>query len=64
MSTRTFRREIQNVFVDHGSKAAFLYFHAQCDSSSAIVVNVVQWDLDGRHISQIREFGAGFSTRL
>lgn len=59
-NTSNFERTIQDIFVDHKCNTAFLHFNVRCDQKSATVVNVVQWDLEGKYIIQIREFGAGY----
>jgi len=59
-NTSNFERTIQDIFVDHKCNTAFLHFNIRCGQKSATVVNVVQWDLEGKYIIQIREFGAGY----
>jgi len=56
----SFERKLEHVFVDHKSKTAFLQFYARCGGSTALVVNVVQWDLSGESIINIREYGTAF----
>lgn len=55
-----FRRKVQDVFVDHKAKTAYLKLLVQCGSSSAVVVNLVQWDLRDECIINIREYSTGF----
>lgn len=55
-----FERQIQDVLVDEKSKSAFLLLRVKCDASSAVVVNVVQWSVNGESIIAIREYGAAF----
>jgi len=62
-TTSGFERTVREVFVDHKSKTAFLQQVCTCDSQSALVVNVVQWDLDFKCIINIREYGAGFGAK-
>ncbi|UPR04430.1 hypothetical protein HOP50_16g77710 [Chloropicon primus] len=62
LEATTFRRKVQDVFVDHKAKTAYLKLLVQFDSSSAraVVVNLVQWDLRVDSIINIREYGTGF----
>lgn len=55
-------RTIRDVFVDHKCRTAYLELHLRCAESSAVVVNVVQWDLRFECIINIREYGAGFKS--
>lgn len=58
--TANFKRKMENVFVDHKSKTAFLHLIVQCGATSAVVLNVVQWDVEAECIIAIREYGTVF----
>jgi len=52
-----FKRRVQDVFVDHKAKTAFLHLVVQCGELSAVVLSVVQWNLEAESIIAIREYG-------
>lgn len=52
-----FKRKVKDVFVDHKAKTAFLHLTVQCGALSAVVLNVVQWNLEAESIIAIREYG-------
>lgn len=58
--TSSFSRSLQDLFVDQKSKTAFLHLQVEAGGTSAIVVNVVQWDVEAKQIIAIREYGGSY----